>query len=148
INMNKNLPLALVILFAVTLNLPAQTTSTSLSATLRMQNRLLNTERFGKTPLVRNTGNEESTFSPVLKKSAAAPIANQVKSASSIRTFEAIGQTIYDLQTNNSIPRRIVSYPDGTISMVWTTSDDFGPNYTNRGTGWNYYDGNALLLSA
>ncbi len=57
-------------------------------------------------------------------------------------TYIQIGSTAYDLQTNHSVGTRIVLHSDGTISAVWTTSNDLNNNtFPNRGTGYNYYDG-------
>ncbi|MFN5183322.1 MAG: T9SS type A sorting domain-containing protein [Bacteroidota bacterium] len=55
-------------------------------------------------------------------------------------TTTIIGETQYDLQTNSSVGHRIVNHGDGTISAIWTICDAGSP-YTNRGTGYNYYDG-------
>lgn len=55
-----------------------------------------------------------------------------------------IGSTTYDLQTNQSIGRRIMNHADGTISATWTMSQRYSnedPNYEDRGTGYNYFDG-------
>jgi len=56
---------------------------------------------------------------------------------------EAIyGNTYFDLQSNTSSPNsRVVAYDDGTVGAVFT----FGLAFTafaDRGTGYNYYDGN------
>ena len=51
-----------------------------------------------------------------------------------------IGGTRYDLQTNSSMQRRIHVHPDGTMSAVWTRGE-LDPNYSDRGTGYNYFDG-------
>ncbi|MCD4791097.1 MAG: T9SS type A sorting domain-containing protein [Bacteroidales bacterium] len=52
-----------------------------------------------------------------------------------------IGETRYDLQTNNSVQNRIFAYPDGTIGATWTMGfDDLA--YPGKGTGYNYFDGN------
>ena len=51
-----------------------------------------------------------------------------------------MGTTWYDLQSNTSMQNRIHYYDDGTIGGVFT----FGlsaPSYTERGTGYNYFDG-------
>ena len=56
-----------------------------------------------------------------------------------------IGETIYDLQSNSSVPRRIINHGDGTLSAIWTISTDIGPNYNNRGTGYNYFNGTTWL---
>ncbi|OQX72156.1 MAG: hypothetical protein B6D61_14880, partial [Bacteroidetes bacterium 4484_249] len=53
-----------------------------------------------------------------------------------------IGNTFYDLQTNASMQNRIFVYDDGTIGAVWTLGFNF-PNFADdRGTGYNYFDGN------
>ncbi len=63
----------------------------------------------------------------------------------STKTPLIVGYTWYDLQTNSAVGRRIVLHQDGTASFIWTVCDA-GKPYTNRGTGWNYYDGTKLLL--
>jgi len=59
----------------------------------------------------------------------------------SLETFveDTIGMTIYDLQSNSSMQKRIHVWDDGTVSAVWTMGmkDDF----SDRGTGYNYFDG-------
>jgi len=53
-----------------------------------------------------------------------------------------VGETWYDLQTNSSMGQRIYTYPDGTIAATWTRG--MTPTaYTDRGTGYNYYDGSS-----
>lgn len=51
--------------------------------------------------------------------------------------------TRYDLQTNSSNQRRLYFYPDdqtiGTVT-TWSTQD---ASYTDRGPGYNYFDGTA-----
>lgn len=56
---------------------------------------------------------------------------------SDIVPSSAIGQTYYDLQTNGSIPQRLVNYPDGTIGATWTTAT----SSATRGAGYNYFNG-------
>ncbi len=51
-----------------------------------------------------------------------------------------IGQTYYDLQTNGSLPQRIVTYSDGTIATTWTVC---GTSTSSRGSGYNYYNGSS-----
>jgi len=53
-----------------------------------------------------------------------------------------IGITEYDLMSNTALANRIVLHDDGTLSAVWTMGFD-DPNFTDRGTGYNYYDGTA-----
>jgi hypothetical protein len=53
-----------------------------------------------------------------------------------------IGTSRYDLQSNGSNQNRIFLHSDNTIGATWT----YGigeTNFTDRGTGYNYYDGTA-----
>jgi hypothetical protein len=54
---------------------------------------------------------------------------------------EVIGTTTYDLQSNGSVQNRIVVHDDGTISAGWTISQQYNTTYSDRGTGYNYFDG-------
>ena len=65
------------------------------------------------------------------------------KQHSSVATgLDIIGNTFYDLQTNSSIDDRIHYDPStGEIMAAWTMSLSPGPAYSDRGTGYNYYDG-------
>jgi len=54
-----------------------------------------------------------------------------------------IGNTYYDLQTNNTISNRLVNNADGTLSAAWTFSPNNTSGYPDRGTACNYYDGSA-----
>lgn len=54
---------------------------------------------------------------------------------------EQIGDTRYDDQANASIQNRIYLYDDGTIGATWTRALIDG-TWTDRGTGYNYFDGN------
>lgn len=53
-----------------------------------------------------------------------------------------IGETWYDLQSNSTMMKRIHTYPDGTMGAVWTRGMT-PTSYPDRGTGYNYYDGNS-----
>lgn len=53
-----------------------------------------------------------------------------------------IGESYYDLQSNNSCQNRFHVYPDGTMAGIWTFGLEF-PLFPNRGTGYNYFDGNS-----
>jgi hypothetical protein len=53
-----------------------------------------------------------------------------------------LGGTRYDLQSNSTMGRRIHAFPDGTISAVWTKGQ-IETAFTDRGTGYNYFDGSA-----
>jgi hypothetical protein len=53
-----------------------------------------------------------------------------------------VGETWYDLQSNSTMAQRIYSYPDGSIGATWTRG--MTPTaYSDRGSGYNYYDGSA-----
>ncbi len=71
----------------------------------------------------------ESINGPVAPYSAARSLAETT-----------IGTTVYDLQTNGTSQRRIINHSDGTVSAVWTMDNGVSP-YTNRGAGYNYFDG-------
>ncbi len=53
-------------------------------------------------------------------------------------TYSIIGTTEYQNQTNAAIDNRIIKNPDGSISASWTFAAD--PGWSDRGTGYNYYD--------
>ncbi|MEZ5083319.1 MAG: carboxypeptidase-like regulatory domain-containing protein [Bacteroidales bacterium] len=55
-------------------------------------------------------------------------------------TSGLIGDTRYDLQSNASMQNRIHLYDDGSIGAAWTMGF-LDPAFTDRGTGYNYYDG-------
>ena len=58
-----------------------------------------------------------------------------------------IGTTTYDLQSNASVDNRLIRHSDGTISASWTMSAQYAAAYTDRGTGYNYYDGSTWSSS-
>ena len=53
-----------------------------------------------------------------------------------------IGSTTYDMQTNASDPQRLVLGPNGKLAATWTGSTSFIPSRADRGTFYNYFDGN------
>ena len=56
-------------------------------------------------------------------------------------TETVIGTTTYDLQTNYSVQNRILNHGNGTMSAVWTYSQSGDLAATDRGTGYNYFNG-------
>ncbi len=50
--------------------------------------------------------------------------------------------TQYDLQTNQLLSNRLMTWPDGTITAVATMGLETPPSSPDRGTGYNYFDGN------
>lgn len=55
---------------------------------------------------------------------------------------EVIMTTLYDLQTNSAMQQRFYRYDDGTMAGVATMSKET-TGYSDRGTGYNYFDGTA-----
>ncbi len=63
---------------------------------------------------------------------------------SALKNEETIGVTLYDLQSNQTVgSNRIHVFDDGTISAVWTMGFAGGDPWEDRGTGYNYFDGNS-----
>ncbi len=58
---------------------------------------------------------------------------------------DVIGATRYDAQSNGSMAQRLYLSSDGKINAVWTRGllDGSSPAYSDRGTGYNYFDGSA-----
>ncbi len=52
------------------------------------------------------------------------------------------GTTYYDNQSNSSMQKRMAAFSDGTIGATFTYGTDY-PNFPERGTGYNYFDGNS-----
>ena len=52
-----------------------------------------------------------------------------------------IGTTTYDLQSNSCLQDRIIMHDDGTISAVWTMSQELNTSFSDRGTGYNFFNG-------
>ncbi len=59
-----------------------------------------------------------------------------------------IGRTYYDLPSNAAVANRLVRNADGTLSAAWTETCDAnqsGAGFPNRGSGYNYFDGNSWI---
>ncbi len=70
-----------------------------------------------------------------------APINSTVSQPRNSMVEVSLGQTVYDLQSNyGSVGNRVKLWDDNTISVVWTKGD-ISPGFSDRGTGYNYYDG-------
>lgn len=52
--------------------------------------------------------------------------------------------TNYDLQSNSTIGNRIATWPDGTAAFVATWDHSGNTNWPDRGTGYNYYNGEEM----
>ena len=64
-----------------------------------------------------------------------------MKSASML-VENKIGNTWYDVGSNRSMQTRVYLHDDGTFGAVWTYGPEGNPSGANRGTGYNYFDGN------
>ncbi|MEZ5197147.1 MAG: hypothetical protein R2764_12290 [Bacteroidales bacterium] len=53
-----------------------------------------------------------------------------------------VGLTRYDQQTNSTNQNRIYKYDDGTMGATCTIGYS-DPTFSDRGTGYNYYDGDS-----
>jgi hypothetical protein len=69
------------------------------------------------------------------------PHTSAVLNSKANTTEEVIGTTTYDLQSNAAVQNRIVVHADGTISAGWTMSQQYNTTYSDRGTGYNFFDG-------
>ena len=56
---------------------------------------------------------------------------------------ETIGDTYYDKQSNRCITNRIYRFSDGTMGATWTRGVDEASSWSDRGTGYNYFNGNS-----
>jgi len=54
---------------------------------------------------------------------------------------ENIGNTFYDLQSISLLQNRIYRYEDGCIGVVWNLGVNLPPYFSDRGTGYNFFDG-------
>ena len=73
------------------------------------------------------------------------PISSQSKIYENGIVEEIIGESYYDLQTNNSIQNRLFVHDDNTVSAAWIMSPEQGAGFPKRGTGYNYYNGTSWL---
>tara|TARA_B110000211_G_scaffold230590_1_gene290377 strand:- start:207 stop:2135 length:1929 start_codon:yes stop_codon:yes gene_type:complete len=71
------------------------------------------------------------------------PNTSAVLNSKSAITEEVIGTTTYDLQSNAAVQNRILVHDDGTISAAWTMSQELNSVWSDRGTGYNFFDGTA-----
>ena len=58
-------------------------------------------------------------------------------------TEEVIGESFYDLQTNSGVMERCIYHADGSVTGTFTFSNEANTSFTDRGTGYNYHDGNS-----
>lgn len=80
--------------------------------------------------------------SPVVNPNNGRQLATSGQGLGKNSRWVTVGKTQFDRPSNASTYRRIIAYPDGKKSIIWTTASD-GPSasYTTRGTGYNHFDG-------
>ncbi len=79
---------------------------------------------------------------PVITNENLKPVGAPYKSVELLGTETVIAETKYDLQSNNLLGNRIWAWDDGTVAAV-ITKGMLDPSFADRGTGYNYFDGNA-----
>jgi len=79
------------------------------------------------------------TEQPVLMLNPENPTVSAPKNRNT-GTETIIGQTFYDLQTNNSVNYRLENHGDGTLSATWTHSSQ-ETGWAERGMAYHVYDG-------
>ena len=77
---------------------------------------------------------------------AAPPVENSEQNITQEATAETrgytsvvIGNTYFDLQTNASVCNTLYKNTDGKLYAVWNFAPYIDPNFTSRGTGYNYF---------
>ena len=91
-----------------------------------------------KRPLHNHLRNLELPFYPIQPS-------NPTVASTTNRSFGPevrIGQTIYDLQTNNSVNNRLENFSDGSLSALWTFSNQ-ATAWSDRGMAYHQFDGTA-----
>ncbi len=80
--------------------------------------------------------------SPVINPNNGRQLATSGQGLGKNSRWITVGRTQFDRPSNASTYRRIIAYPDGKKSIIWTTATD-GPSasYTTRGTGYNHFNG-------
>jgi hypothetical protein len=68
-------------------------------------------------------------------------LAAQSRSAAEVQ----FGRSTYDLQTNSSMPRRVLMHPDGHISATFTYSKEVDGAWADRGTAYNESDASLVF---
>ena len=86
------------------------------------------------------SGNEALSYLMVNPNPTTSSTSN-MKIVTGTGTETLIGTTTYDLQSNAAVQNRILMHDNGTISAGWTMSQQFNTSYTDRGTGYNFFDG-------
>lgn len=77
---------------------------------------------------------EASTYAPTAQRSAVINRYDDMEDGETIWTF-------YDLQSNQYVANRMYQLPNGNVGIVATMSHENNQTASDRGTGYNFYDG-------
>ncbi len=89
-------------------------------------------------------GNYKEKPKPVLEANNFGPSSPSILKTVGITAEEdEVGITRYDDQSNAAMQNRIYLYDDGTIGVTWIFGLLDGDGFSDRGAGYNYFDGNA-----
>jgi hypothetical protein len=113
--------------------------------TLFAQQTVLNSEN-----VINITGDQANQAYPVIADSSDKIYPQHTITSGDYRAANPetyVGGTTFDLQTNGSNQKRIVNHGDGTISLSWMMSHNDNKNPTDRGTGYNYYNGSNWIYN-
>lgn len=113
----------------------AQTSTTATPAAVKPQKSTVATKAAIYKPGQQAGAEATPSFSTIVN-SLRPPVSQTAKAY----TNTVIGSTGYQLQTNSSICNRLIKSADGTLSASWTYSAQ-QTGWTDRGTGYNYFDG-------
>ena len=81
----------------------------------------------------------ESTYTPQTPKSVV------INRYDDMEDGDATIISTYDLQSNGYVANRIIQFPDGTVATTATMSHEENQTASDRGTGYNFYDGSDWL---
>ena len=86
-------------------------------------------------------GNETTSVSNFAQPQVMTRVAAQTRDADTLMEFETMISDFYDLQSNSALGNRMAQWPDGSLAVTMTWDNSGSSTYDNRGTGYNYYDG-------
>lgn len=79
-----------------------------------------------------------ATFAPQAQKSVVVNRETWIEESETMLTH-------YDLQSNQYVANRMVQFPDGSVAVVATMSHEANQTASDRGTGYNFFDGTDWL---
>lgn len=101
-----------------------------------IKNDLVEGHAYGKVQAIgKDMPTEASTFAP---QSAKSVVTNRYEELEDYITM----WTHYDLQSNQYVANRMYQMPNGSVAAVATMSHEDNQTASDRGTGYNFFDGN------